>query len=270
MACSQRAISEEDQASLAAQSDPQLKHITSHHELCSYMDGKLAGYVDLVYYVKGCKLRPMANSALINSLIQEQKKTLISIDESHYSQLEIGKLYTLEDYHLEFGLIKSAAQLCQQYEGDVVTSNNVDFYYIDHCRRRKFDGYDGVMSLNTKSPKPISTIPPVDLNHFKIGDPMPTQKITLVAPKPQSDREIRAHLPPSSTLCGQIKSHVVSFYQGIFLLENCTLRPIMDANLEVQEKAVHTYGSIQELTAQQRLGIPEAKPISSAEAIKKI
>lgn len=264
-------IAEEEDHSIELASDPELKSLHKQSQVCAYLEKRVVGYVDLVYYVKDCKLRLIKDTALINTLIQTQKKPLVALDEVHYSALAMGKNYTTSDYAHEFGSGRAFSDICKQYEQNVVTADNIHFYYIQSCKKRKFDGdYDGVSSFDTKEFKPILAIPSTELELFKLGQPIALEKKELKVTKFKSNREIRADLPQAQILCSQLKSHIVSFYSSIFLVENCTLRFIMDDTLEVQHKAADSPGGIQELTTQQRLGIPEGKSIRSADALKKL
>lgn len=264
-------IADEENHSIELASDPELKSLHTKSQVCAYLEKKIVGYVDLVYYVKDCKLRLVQDTVLINSLIQKQDKPLVALDETHYSTLVMGKNYTTSDYAHEFGSGKPFADICNQYEKNIVTSDNIHFYYIQSCKKRKFDGgYEGVSSFDTKEFKPILAISFTELDLFKSGQPIALKREELKVTKFKSNHEIRANLPKAQILCSQLKSHVVSFYSSIFLVENCTLRFIMDATLEIQQKAANSKGGIQELTTQQRLGIPERKSIHSADALKKL
>jgi hypothetical protein len=264
-------IADEENHSIELSSDPEMKSLHTQSQVCAYLEKRVVGYVDLVYYVKNCKLRLVQDTALINSLIQTQKKPLVALDEAHYSALAMGKNYTTSDYAHEFGSGKPFVDLCNHYEQNVVTADNIHFYYIQSCKKRKFDGdYDGVSSFDTKEFKPILAIPFTELDLFKSGQPIALKKQELKVTKFKSNLEIRADLPKAQILCSQLKSRIVSFYSSIFLVENCTLRFIMDATLEIQQKAADSKGGIQELTTQQRLGIPEGKSIHSADALKKL
>lgn len=263
-------FSQEDPNMLELGNDKTLVHLSSHGDVCAYLEKNLATSVDLIYYVKDCTLRPVIDPMLMGRLIQEQKKKVIPLDSATYSSLSIGSEYTTKEYKKDHGLFPTKQSLCQQYEKSYVTPDNLHFYYIESCQKRPLKGYDALETLKSTDSKPLSGLSFAELDILPTGPVLEGKKEANPLPKLIPDREIRAHLPSSSVLCHQIKSHVASYFLGIFFIENCHLRPIIDATLELQKRAVDAYGGIQELTTEQRLGLPMGDDIPSAEVLKKI
>ena len=74
----------------------------SKSEICSFINNKLVTYVDLIYYVKDCKLLFVKDAEVYNQLIQDHRKKIIALPAHVYAQLEIGKEYNSDEYYKDY------------------------------------------------------------------------------------------------------------------------------------------------------------------------
>lgn len=241
--------------------------IKTKAQICHFISHQLVSYLDLVYYVKECKLMLIREVDIINNLVQVHKKSIVSISSEIYAKLSLGQEYTYEIYFLDFlkNLIKDKKSICKLYEKKVVTSDNRSFYFIENCLKRSFDKYQYV-DLFLKESKPIFFVSTQILKLFPNGVPI---KLSVQNKVKKTHVEMKENLPPQKLLCAKLEHKVVSFYEGFFLVENCQLYRIDDFNLEIQRKA-DLLGGVQELSLEQALGLPEVGIVKDKDVLRRM
>ncbi len=247
-----------------------MSQIKNKKQACELLNHKVVAYIDLIYYVKNCNLMLIIYPEVSNKLIQVQKKSIISLSAEIYSMMPIGRNYTFEDYYLDYenNSDGSLQVLCQKYNKWVVTSDSVNYYFIDSCKKRLFKKFSDI-SLFTDKSKPIFSLNPRILNKIPTGSPIVLTRrdsdSVIVIPETQ----IKANLPSAKILCSKLDRKVVSFHHSFFFLENCKLYTITDFNLDIQKKA-DNFGGVKELTVKQVLGIPQVGIINSNDVLNKM
>lgn len=246
-----------------------MSQIKNKKQACEFLNHKVVAYVDLIFYVKNCNLMLISDPEISNSLMQDQKKSIISLSADIYSMIPIGKNYSFDNYYLDYGdsSEENMYALCQKYEKWVVTSDSVNYYFIDSCKKRLFKKFSDISVFTNKS-KPIFSVQPRVLNKFPTGSPIVVTKQdnNIIA---ISETQMKANLPSANILCANLDRKVVSFHDGFFFLENCKLYTIVDFNLVIQKKA-DNLGGVKELTVKQAIGIPQVGIIKSSDVLNKM
>ncbi|KAB8031060.1 hypothetical protein [Fluviispira multicolorata] len=245
-----------------------MSNIKSRISACVELDNKILSYVDKIYFLKDCKLRLIKGSEIVNKLIQIRKKKIINLTSEVYSLIPIGENYGNDEYYNEFEKRNalSLRELCNLYEKGILTSDNINYFFIENCKRRPFEKYSDVLLFNGKS-RPIYSLQPQTIEIFPLGRPVLIEKNNLDIV--ESEGKLKKHLPSAQKLCGSLNRKVVTFHDSYYFIEDCHLFKIKNLTLEIQKKA-DNLGGIQELTVVQKLGIPEGEEIRSDEVLKKI
>lgn len=245
-------------------------NIKTKQEACRVLNHRVVTYVDLIYYVKNCNLMLIKDAEVSNNLIQDQKKSIVSLTAKVYAMIPIGNNYTEDEYHNDYNRDSEASfhSICQKYEKWVVTSDSINYYFIDSCKKRLFKKFNDI-SLFTDKSKPIFSLQPRVLNRFPTGEPIIVKKKSDESVMVIPESQIKAELPSAKVLCAKLEKKVVSFHEGFFFLEDCKLYTISDFNIDIQKKA-DDLGGIKELTVKQALGIPRVGTIKSKEVLKKM
>ncbi|WP_186646049.1 hypothetical protein [Fluviispira vulneris] len=261
---------EQNKKSLVTLGDDDIKMDTIKSKIvaCAELRNRIVSYIDRIYYLNDCKLRPVKNSEVVNKFVQIRKKHIVNLTSEVFSLIPIGENYTFEDYYNDFEKNNSISfkYLCQNYDKSILTSDNIIYYYIDKCKRRPFEKYSDVLRFSEKS-RPIYTLAPQILREFPIGNAIIVEKTYLNIN--ESEERIRKNLPSPKKLCGSLNRKVVTFHESYYFIEDCHLFKIKDLTLEIQRKA-DDKGGIEELTVMQKLGIPEGEDISAVEVLKKL
>jgi hypothetical protein len=228
-------------------------------ESCKLLEKKVVSYVASVFFVEKCKLRPIKDSAVVNDFLISQQEKMIPINEKIYALLPIGEEYRYEDYEVQFAPL-SEENKCKKYNNKVITADNIDYYFVENCKKRKFANYSDVENF-AKSTQPLYFIASVQLKWFPNGKDMAMNTDDILKMGlPESD--VLAHIPDKKVLCSSIENRVTAFYTSFFYVEKCKLRPITSMPIELQREAEQR-GGIVELTLPQRLGIPIGDDIAA-------
>ena len=247
-----------------------MSQIKNKKQACELLNHKVVTYIDLIYYVKNCNLMLINDPEVSNNLIQDQKKSIVSLSAEIYSMMSIGRNYSFDDYYLDYGNNSdgSLQSLCQKYEKWVVTSDSVNYYFIDTCKKRLFKKFSDI-SLFTDKSKPIFSLKPRILNKFPTGAPIIVSKKDNDSIMVIPETHIKANLPAAKVLCAKLDHKVVSFHDSFFFLENCKLYTISDFNLDIQKRA-DDLGGVKELSVKQAIGIPQVGVIKSSEVLNRM
>lgn len=242
----------------------------SKNEICKFLNNKLVTYIDLIYYIKDCKLLNITDSEVSNQLIQDQHKKIIQLPANIYASLDLGKDYSSDSYYQDFGKknTENFNLLCKKYEKEIITSDNDKFYYIESCKKRLFSKFSDIELFTSKS-KPIYSVDNKVLNRFSNGTNIKVEKRSDESIIKISEEQIKSELPSNQVLCAKLEKKVVAFHEGFFFVENCKLYTISDFNIEIQRKA-DEHGGIKELSVKQAIGLPQVGTIKSAEVLRKI
>jgi len=247
-----------------------ISNIKTKQEACKILNHKVVTYIDLIYYVKNCNLMLINDPEVSNNLIQDQRKSIVSLTANVYAMMPIGNNYTSDDYYNDYTKNSDGSfhSICQKYEKWVVTSDSINYYFIDSCKKRLFKNFNDI-SLFTDKSKPIFSLQPRILNRFPTGEPIIVKKKSDESVMVVPETEIKAGLPSAKVLCGKLDRKVVSFHEGFFFLENCKLYTISDFNIDIQKKA-DDLGGIKELTIKQAIGIPQVGTIKSKDVLNRM
>ncbi len=242
----------------------------SKNEICKFLNNKLATYIDLIYYIKDCKLLNIIDSEVSNQLIQDQHKKVIQLPAHIYASLELGKEYSSDSYFQDFGKknSESFSSLCKKYEKEILTSDNQKFFYIEACKKRLFNKFSDIELFISKS-KPIYSVDNKVLSRFQNGANIKVDKRDNNSVIKISEEQIKSELPSNKVLCEKLEKKVVAFHEGFFFVENCKLYTISDFNIDVQRKA-DEHGGIKELSVKQAIGLPQVGTIKSSDVLRKI
>lgn len=242
-----------------------LNHIRTKAEACARLEGRVASYLDSGFYIKDCTLHRVKDDDVFNALISIPGQRLFYLPAKVYALLPLKKDYGLSDFYSDFKqkVTHDKEKICKNYNNNIVTSDDRDFYFFANCRKRKFKDYADAQRFNSTN-LPIMAMAPPILDLFPTGDPM----VVKVTPA-KRDRTLQEEGPHIKSACARLDSQVVSFHESFFFLENCRLRPIAHLSLKVQRLADEGSG-IQELTDGQVQLIEEGKPISTKELLSKL
>lgn len=243
-----------------------IKFISSKKEACSTLNHKLLINTDLIYYFKDCSLHLITEPHLVNTLIQVYGKKPIKISPEVYSSLPLGENYTFENYFEEYHP-KFITSLCKKYNNKIVSIDNYNYFYIEKCKKRKFDSYADVQKFNTEN-DPIYCISKFEESRFPDSTPITLSKNTNDI-REISEINLKNNIPNQNILCKKINNKVTAFHEGFFYVDKCKLHPISNLTIELQKKA-QSHGGIQDLSIEQILGLEEDKEISSADVMKKL
>ena len=179
----------------------QIKSLPPAKERCQKFNKKLLLNVDQIYYFKDCTLHFLSDTFLMFLFIQNQNLTPIKMAPNVYSALTIGKPYTLEDYYAEFPNEhqQTQEQLCKKYNENIVSSDDINYYFVEDCHKRKIQNFSDVEKFNQTN-KPMQSISKFDLNHLKEGKPI-LVKLKDPPLKEETEVEIQKKLPSKSILC---------------------------------------------------------------------
>lgn len=261
--------SEENYKSITLDDNEKLmSQIKNNKQACELLNNKLVAYVDLVYFVKNCKLMLVNDTEISNNLIQFHGKKIFFLSDNVYSMMTLGKKYTYDEFYKDYNsnIYESQKSLCIKYDKKVVTTDNINYYLIDSCKKRPFKKYSDVYIFMEKN-SPIYSIEPSILNKINIGNPIDISKNKnklLI-----SENEIEKKLISIKSFCAKSNNKVVSFHDSFFFLERCKLYSIIDFNLDIQKKS-DELGGIIELSSNQALEIPRVGKIKSNEVLKKM
>ncbi|MES2613783.1 MAG: hypothetical protein V4591_00015, partial [Bdellovibrionota bacterium] len=243
-----------------------IKSISSLTEACKKFKGKLLVNEDLVYYFKDCSLHLIADSQLINTLVQEQDKTPLNMSHEVYAALPVGKNYEYTDYYAEY-VGTTSANSCKNLNKKIISLDDYNYYYVENCKKRKFNNYAAVQEFNVSN-DPVYSVSQFELNSLSNGAPF-SAKTKAVDIKEVSESDLQNKLPNKSILCKNLNGKVTAFHESFYYVEKCTLRPISSFTISLQTK-IHELGGVQDLTIEQALGLEEGKELTSAEVISKL
>lgn len=253
-----------------SKTEKMLLNLKMPDQACKILNKKIVTYIDSIFFVKNCKLMKITDPEVSNQLIQIHKKEIINLPPDLYAKMQLSKDYTYFDYEKDFNDDSEfqLVNLCEKYNNNIVTSNNLSYYYIENCKKRIFNN-DKELYYFSKKSKPIFSLKPRMLAVFPNGKPIVVEKKNEESIFAVSESEIKQNLPPKKVLCKNLENKIVSFHDSIFFLSKCQLYVIKDFSLEIQQKA-DSYGGIKELSVQQAIGIPQVGFISSKDVIKKM
>lgn len=248
----------------------EIKTISSTQEACQKLNHKLLINVDLMYYFKDCALHPIADPQLANMLIQTQGKEPTKISTKVYAALPLRSNYTYEDYYNDFPTKPNqfSPSVCKKFNGNIVSLDDYNYYYIEDCKKRKFSSYTALQEFNTLN-RPIHAISNFNLNRFSDGKPITASEGKEENIKETPEEDLKKILPDNYSLCKNLNNKVAAFYESFYYVEKCVLLPIKDFTVALQEEA-QTHGGIQDLSVEQALGLEEGKEISAKEVLKKL
>ncbi len=225
---------------------------------CSKDICKIYVFSDKAFLFKNCKLRPLEDSAVTNILIEKYKFIPKYLPRETYSALPLGQPFRQDDFLKDF-ILKNDNLLgyyCKNYENKIVSADGEKFYLIEDCKKRKFENSREVSPFVLNKGREIVSIPVEDIDIFPNGPVMPFRNITPSLNVLPKESEVQANLPSQKALCSQLKSRIVSFRGSFFEVINCTL--FQKGSLSLKEMLdAEKKGGIQELSLQQRLGLPK-------------
>lgn len=220
------------------------------------------------FYFEDCTLRPLHDSSTLNALILREKKEPLYMTDKVFATLPMGTPYTSDDYEKEFNKEgKNISEfICKKFDNEVVSMDGSTFYYIEGCKKRKFDKYSTANGYNHKN-NPVLAISKFELSKFQEGEKILAVRNYSDIRQP-TEEEIRLKLPPKEELCKNTNHKIMAFYDSVFYIENCVLFPLKSFPISFQIK-IHQNGPIEDLTIEQVLGLKVGAEISSADVLKK-
>lgn len=221
-------------------------------QTCPDIENNFVTNVDNIFFVKNCVLHPVTDLQIYNEMLASTNINTIELSNEQYMKLSIGDPYVP---------IKSDTQmqnLCQIYENRVVSSDNIAFYYIQNCKKRKFLSYTDVQVFgNAVNFGSIQSISSGALQQIKSDVHMTVKPLPWI--EPQTALQIFKSLPSPKILCAQVQpkaqSHFVAHYGTVFYFDNCVLYPIKNVTIDLMKQADDN-GGIYELSTQEVLGLP--------------
>ena len=246
-----------------------IKTIPSLKEACKTLNHKLLLNVDLIYYFENCSLHLITDPALLNILILNHGKTPLKMSTEVYAALPLGSNYTYENYYAEFPKKQSkfSPSACQKYNKSIVSENDYSYFYVEDCKKRKFENYKTVQQFNTLN-NPIRAITNYELSLFPNDKPIAfDNKFKDI--KAISETSLQEKLPNKYVLCKNINNKVAAFYASFFYVEKCTLLPIKSLSVALQME-IEKHGGVQDLSVEQVLGLEEGKEMSEKELMKRM
>lgn len=202
------------------------------------------------FFVIDCTLHPILDTQTYNDVIVKSQTAPIELSDKFYAKLSVGKPYTLHFNDTEM------ANICTLYNKQIVSSDNIAFYYIENCQKRKFlTYYDVELFTNSGISSAIGSIPESALKKIPSGKLMPILKLT--SPSEQTNTR---NLPNRAAVCreltNKVQSQIVSYYGSIFYLKNCKLEPISNITIDRMQEA-NDAGGIYELSTPEILLLPQ-------------
>lgn len=230
---------------------------------------RLFVFKDAFYYFRHGALHKIPEIQIANTMLQNEKQNLTELDNKTYAHMALGEDYSYEDYAADKREKDSIISLCQQYESHVVSCDDTVYYYIEHCKKRKLLHYNMSQGLYAHiKTATVVAIPPDVLDTLPLGKPL------KVDPKKDpvrlSESARKDMLPKKDILCKNTNGSVVSFYESFFYVEKCSLRRIVDFNVELQRRLDAAGRDITDLSLEQALGLEEGVPIDSQTVLNRI
>lgn len=176
----------------------------------------------------------------------------IELSNEQYMKLSIGEPYVPEISTTQ------KSNLCTIYDKKVISSDNISFYYVENCKKRKFLSYSDVGVFgNSVNFGAIQSISDMELKQLKSDKYMFVTPLPW--PEPKTARQILASIPSQKEVCAQVQAKAptpfVAHYGSVFFLENCTLHIIENLTVDLMKQADDA-GGIYELSMQEVLGLP--------------
>lgn len=228
-------------------------------QTCPDIDNNFAVNVDNIFFVKNCILHPVTDIKIYNEMLATANFNTIELSNEQYMKLSIGDPYVPEMP------AEQLSNLCTTYEKHVVSSDNISFYYVENCKKRKFLSYNDVEVFgNSVNFGAIQSISSFELKHLKSDRVMTVTPLPW--PEPKTALQIIKSIPRQKITCAQVQKKAptpfVAHYGSVFYLENCILHKITNVTIELMKQADDA-GGIYELSTQEVLGLPRGEQWNS-------
>jgi len=233
--------------------------VSDKQKSCTNIDMRFVVTGSLSFVQKQCVLHPILNQKIYNNLIITEGFSPIEISDKEYSQLSIDSPYTEVLYLNDFdkNLSNTVGTICLDFNQKIVSSDNLNFYYIEDCKKRKFINYNDVQSFaNDKTFDAIYAISEYQLDMISRGRIMWLSDSAVDLE--QTDLQILETLPSRKKICNQVKAKapasIVTYYLSTFYFQNCKLLPISALTIQMMQKA-EVKGGIYELSTEEFLAL---------------
>lgn len=231
----------------------------------SDLNGKFVSYIDALFFVEKCTLRPLDSAFVMADFAQSWDVIEISADV--YRSLPMGRPLEPdeEEESLNHDRVLTLCALAGT-EGRVVSTNNQKFYFIQLCQKKLIPDFTSASELPNGDVAPVLSIAPEVLDLIPTGRPLPTAPYAKLFPE-KDELEVAATLSPQKLCRGLKEGQLFSFHEAYYCLRSCQLQPVPAPSLEEQQ-LWDTRGGIVELTAEQRLGLmaPPSRKVQTCPA----
>lgn len=209
---------------------------------CKKYEHKYISYYDKIYYVEGCKRKPV--SEISSSM------NIVRIDSREFSQIQ-----------LEIPKAKSVKKSsCKELNNRYVTEGYVYVYYVENCKLNMFPDwatYQAHLKLKGKSSENL-----IELDLLKYPDLKEGETYLSVV---DQDKTIMEHIKndktdviPLKKACKGIEGKFVSYVDKIYKIEKCQKREIDPEEFVSKHQNV----KLIELSSNQWVSIPDGKPLN--------
>ena len=180
--------------------------------LCHQYNGKLVSYYDNTFIIKNCERVPIDHHTLNQHL--KAGKTVIPIT---------NKIINLIPLQKPSPQPQKAPLRCQDLEGNYVTTDHEDVYYIKGCKKKRFPDWHSYRAHRFKHDLHTAKflfITDRDLIRLRSRHDFPS-----VLPA-DNDKIITAPPPSATEVCAELEAQFVAYYSRLYYIDNCKRRPV--------------------------------------------
>ncbi len=271
--------------------DRKIEAAQSRSEMCGLFEGKVISFAGSMSLVENCKQRLIEDSSQLNDLTLERGVQIIDVPSAVVRTLPIGKPY---EKPIRSEALKQPEKAgCLRIEGHYLTADGENFYYIENCRKRKFEDYANFSAHNYHN-SPVLGVSSKELDAIPVGAVLrvkPNDETTILykidgevfwsrlflAGKVDRNEEDslkkiekmgneRVAKVTRTELCTFFDGKIVSFYSRIFLVQKCLRRAVTGLTLEAQMALYETRSPL-DITPEQYQAIPEGQSVDASEIL---
>lgn len=273
--------------------------IRTKGEACRRFEGKLIAFYDQTALIQKCKMRLIEDPLLLNAVRKQNEGKIQDVPASVYRLFPMGE-------PIREGDIKGIERMlgfaevglrCDDLNGDYVTANGTDFYFVENCKKRRFKSYAGLEEHN-RSKRTVRALAPSQLAELKDGKEMPNEGLDvadvwfqidgdagwhrgaatgdqkpMLPDSPERLREVaRQQRDPvkARALCGEVQGKVVSFYHQLYFVDQCQLRVIDEKDQLQLQVRLEGREKVRDLSAAEKRALRDGRPMSVADVLRRL
>lgn len=261
----------------------------SRSEMCELFEGKVISFAGSMSFIEKCMQRTIEDPSLLNYLTIDRNVQIVDVPSVVVRTLPFGKAY-------EKPISRQARQQpekagCARIEANYLTADGETFYFVENCRKRKFEDYVDFIAHNYHnspvfglSSKELEAIPngamlrvkPKDESAilYKMDGEVFWSRLFLAGKVDRNEEDSLKKIEKMGNeksakvtraeLCSLFEGKIVSFYSRVFLVQKCLRRPVTGLTLEAQ-MSLYEKRSPVDITAEQYQAIPEGLSLAASD-----